>query len=700
MMYVNFAVASSMKERQMMDVFNLDWRKIWKEWELRGLIILSLTCQVILITLGKRRKYIAGSWIGIIVWSTYLLADYIAAMAISILSNDLGDVYRLSGSLDEQFVLRAFWGPFLLLHLGGTDSISAFSVEDNELWRRHALGVLSQGLITAYILLTAWTSSRLSLLSIPIFCIGLVKYSERVWVLYLSSEKKFRNSIPTTSICSSNVTEQCNLKQLEGYHLTHQVLEVEVSENPAITEKSVVKSISDASKLLTAYNFLDMVKALVADVILGVHVRDASKEIFERDNMKAGDAFKIIEIELSYIYDLMYTKAKVVYSIWGIVSRIIWIFLSLFVLVMLLTLMQKQQRYFKIEYYITLVLLVVALLLELFAIANLLHSDRTAHWLITHNKATILKILEYFSPLAKRRRWSNSLRLLSFSPKKKVLHQILKKLRIDEILDIHQYETPAKFSEDLKKFIFDEIKQVRPLERNIDNATVPEALFGRRGGRTLERFKRHVELKWSVELEFGQSIIIWHLATMIIYSDTEEEGYQNDSKPKICEQLSQYMLYLLVEHPYMLRIGIGHIRFQDVHADVRNFIKEGITEARIASVIKKTTRGGSKSNFLIVNACKLAIAIKDPPKGNSGNEIDEDPESKAKKRKEHWDMIANVWLEMLGYAAKLCGGINHARQLSKGGELLTHVWLLMAHLGLTDHFQIERSPSIVAAVVG
>lgn len=400
MMYVNFAVASSMKERQMMDVFNLDWRKIWKEWELRGLVILSLTCQVILITLGKRRKYIAGSWIGIIVWSTYLLADYIAAMAISILSNDLGDVYRHRGSLDEQFVLRAFWGPFLLLHLGGTDSISAFSVEDNELWRRHALGVLSQALITAYILLTAWTSSRLSLLSIPIFCIGLVKYSERVWVLYLSSEKKFRNSIPTTSICGSNVTDQCNLKQLEGYHLTHQVLEVEVLENPAIPDTtSVVESISDARKLLTAYSFLDMVKGLFADVILGVHDRDASKEIFEHDSMEAGDAFKIIEIELSYIYDLMYTKAKVVYSIWGMVSRIFWIFLDLCALVMLLTLMQKQQRYSKIEYYVTLVLLVVALLLELLAISSLLHSDRTAHWLITHDKTTIFKILDYSSKM-------------------------------------------------------------------------------------------------------------------------------------------------------------------------------------------------------------------------------------------------------------------------------------------------------------
>ncbi|KAK7852734.1 hypothetical protein CFP56_038233 [Quercus suber] len=234
------------------------------------------------------------------------------------------------------------------------------------------------------------------------------------------------------------------------------------------------------------------------------------------------------------------------------------------------------------------------------------------------------------------------------------------------------------------------------------------------GGRTLERFDRHKELEWSVKLEFDQSIFIWHLATMIMLLDLKPhypEGYSNPegylptectlvSKPKVCEQLSQYMLYLLVEHPYMLRIGIGQIRFRDVHVDVGNFIKGGTAEARIASVIKKTTKGGSKSNFLIVNACKLALAIKNPRKRYRGNMTNEDPESITKDRKEHWDMIANVWLEMLGHAASLCGGTSHARQLSKGGELLTHVWLLMAHLGLTDHFQIERSPSIVAAVVG
>jgi hypothetical protein len=45
---------------------------------------------------------------------------------------------------------------------------------------------------------------------------------------------------------------------------------------------------------------------------------------------------------------------------------------------------------------------------------------------------------------------------------------------------------------------------------------------------------------------------------------------------------------------------------------------------------------------------------------------------------------------MLCHAASQCRGLNHAKQLSQGGEWLTHVWLLMAHLGITEQFQISK----------
>jgi len=50
------------------------------------------------------------------------------------------------------------------------------------------------------------------------------------------------------------------------------------------------------------------------------------------------------------------------------------------------------------------------------------------------------------------------------------------------------------------------------------------------------------------------------------------------------------------------------------------------------------------------------------------------------------EMKTEVWVEMLYFAASHCRGNVHARQLSSGrGELLTHIWLLDAHMGMGEH---------------
>ena len=73
------------------------------------------------------------------------------------------------GSRSESIKLTAFWAPFLLLHLGGPDTITAYSLEDNEFWLRHLLGLGVQTGVALYIFISAWTASHLSILSILIF---------------------------------------------------------------------------------------------------------------------------------------------------------------------------------------------------------------------------------------------------------------------------------------------------------------------------------------------------------------------------------------------------------------------------------------------------------------------------------------------------------------------------------------------------
>jgi hypothetical protein len=52
-----------------------------------------------------------------------------------------------------------------------------------------------------------------------------------------------------------------------------------------------------------------------------------------------------------------------------------------------------------------------------------------------------------------------------------------------------------------------------------------------------------------------------------------------------------------------------------------------------------------------------------------------------------WGVMSGAWVELLSYAASHCKASAHVAQLSKGGEFITFVWLLMAHLGIGDHFQ-------------
>ena len=91
---------------------------------------------------------------------------------------------------------------------------------------------------------------------------------------------------------------------------------------------------------------------------------------------------------------------------------------------------------------------------------------------------------------------------------------------------------------------------------------------------------------------------------------------------------------------------------------------------------------GDRSKSVLFDACRLASKL----------QAIEDKNQK-------WEMITRNWVEMLAYAACHCRGNYHAKQLSQGGELLTHVWLLMAHFGINEQFQISQGHARVKLVV-
>ncbi|TXG68479.1 hypothetical protein EZV62_003414 [Acer yangbiense] len=105
-----------------MEIFPETLKKLWNLWEIRSLLLLSLSLQIILIVFGSRRKINnSHSWIGIlsnvIVWCAYISADWVATVALSVMASNEADCGQVSSKAADS--LQAFWAPFLLLHLGG-----------------------------------------------------------------------------------------------------------------------------------------------------------------------------------------------------------------------------------------------------------------------------------------------------------------------------------------------------------------------------------------------------------------------------------------------------------------------------------------------------------------------------------------------------------------------------------------------------
>uniref|UniRef100_A0A452XPB1 DUF4220 domain-containing protein n=2 Tax=Aegilops tauschii subsp. strangulata TaxID=200361 RepID=A0A452XPB1_AEGTS len=50
--------------------------------------------------------------------------------------------------------------------------------------------------------------------------------------------------------------------------------------------------------------------------------------------------------------------------------------------------------------------------------------------------------------------------------------------------------------------------------------------------------------------------------------------------------------------------------------------------------------------------------------------------------KKMWRVMQGVWVEMLCFSAGRRRGYLHAKNLGKGGEYLSYVWLLLSHMGM------------------
>jgi hypothetical protein len=142
--------------------------ELWNDWAIQILVLQSFTLQVLLNFFAGFRRREAHPVLMLLLWLAYLLADSTAIYALGHLS------FGGSMSRPQQQELVAFWAPFLLVHLGGPDTITAYALEDNQLWLRHLLTLGVQAVGVAYVLYKHTAdSANLVLAATLMFVVGV-----------------------------------------------------------------------------------------------------------------------------------------------------------------------------------------------------------------------------------------------------------------------------------------------------------------------------------------------------------------------------------------------------------------------------------------------------------------------------------------------------------------------------------------------
>ncbi|PUZ68167.1 hypothetical protein GQ55_2G003500 [Panicum hallii var. hallii] len=703
------------------------------DWEIRVAVQVSLLLQILLIFLGPVRKRSSHRFPRFTVWSCYLLADWVADLALGLLLNNMGTIGggNSSSSSSSSFGLKrgggggatagnnasdsssspiifAFWTPFLLLHLGGPDTITAYSLEDNELWLRHLIGLLFELFSASVIFFCSLRGNPMVHATVLMFVAGIIKYAERTYSLYSGSVDGFRTSIldpPEPGPNYAKLMTEFDSKEKAGLNVEITIADGEASKaqkDMETQETTCLVVTVDKSVEARAYDFFLIFCRLFVNLILSFKERRLSQAFFlEREGMKPGEAFEVIEVELNFIYDMVYTKAPVAHRWTGWVLRSVCSGCLVAALAIFFLLDKPRHGIRRVDVGITYALLLGGLALDAAALLILLFSNRMTVYL---EESRRFRWLARLTRAAKRwqrrtRRWSGK----TSAADKFCLEEI-----VDDLVFIRRMPliTSGEGSSRLLDFVFDglrdaaiELNKAKPVAgSNVGFQKIMERVIRSHEDAVklaVGEDKFELIMDSVAKSDFDESLLLWHVATDLCRLN-DKPGGDGDRSAAAAHRRDPVGVYAVPadqaagdavgdgEHraapvPGHVRGGAALLR---VHGRVGGRPRRRPGDAGAGEHVGPSTVKGDRSKSVLFDAVILAKALR---------ELNNDELM--------WEVVAGVWGEMLTYAAGRCRGSTHVRQLSRGGELITLVWLLMAHMGLDDMHQIQEGDAKAKLIV-
>ncbi|CAD6224901.1 unnamed protein product [Miscanthus lutarioriparius] len=597
------------------------------EWEIQSLVLLSFVLQVFLFFTGSLRRCSRNAVLRVTIWVAYLGADVVAIYALGSLSRqkDANMDNNNNGSLRRNHPLAFLWAPFLLIHLGGQDTITAFSLEDNKLWLRHMLNMLAQVSLALYVFWKSgiWHSVWLLLVAIFLFIPGIIKYAERTLALMYGNVDNAFVREPSSRSRWWIPSKDAEDDGYEGY-------------------------------ICFALRWAPGTKDMFAGRTIGWAGEGNYKKLTHY-RLDPNQFFKLFDVEFCIMYSDLYTKTRLLRTTTGVVLR----FISLVSTILALVFFTVSSSSSKAGGYggtvvadivITYTLLYGGFLLEVCA------AETRPLWSNTMGQYTFLSYLGCDEPGT------------SLSLSQRVMSKIRKMARCLGVGEAKKLFWVSKLLDSKQEAVDDNIR-----------ASLVQELHRIRSGRPRRQWRRLGLFVTQAAPELALDLIYFigtlHLITEVCLNNRAatasaaasgtaggDDDDDADDLDDTCRKLSNYMLYLVVAHSAsasLLQVATGS--------------PEDALELLRQKFLPSMSSGGSGSKDAILRQVSDKLRERRIFMGLS-----------AERRKETLEELRDMWVRLLLYTAGKSRPAEHAAQLARGGELLTFVWLLMLRHEIGD----------------
>eukprot|EP00249_Psilotum_nudum_P008389 c21240_g1_i1 orf=7-2145(-) len=689
---------------------------LWKEWQITILMLLTMWLQVLLVVGGVLRRHTANGAVRLLVWFSYVGVDTVATYALGLMVGESCDI------------IFSLWAPILLFHLGAGDAISAWSAADNEMWQRQGLKMSLEVLAAVYILFKT-LCFRYLVVGVLLFVVGAIKYAERISALrsgsrsqILKSARPLYDFMAVEHKVSDEHTHPLLVVGENEWYADHvkamqsNSQEFVISTDEAVTYQEIreckeLKKVTGGymSELCLAYALCKVFKRRLTN--LRIHQKEEDYEKVRKllTDLPPRKLIRVLDLELSFIFDGIFTKAAgSAYTQAGVFLRLLsaalLVVATVYVVIIDVLQLSCSDSSVRLAGVMTHVFLAVALVLEIVQICGMIRSNwtkvwlgctyikekrryRTMPWAPIHNlnSKAILCIIPFVGA-PKNVHWKDEVGQVSIlnSCLEDISHVYLANCKLKRLWEVKRMRRLLSHLSDVSCYDLELflLEKLGALLKDMEPANFSDIKhrMTRIVGTILAQ--RAPEFSWASNSGLEHAIICWHIATTICEMsfwevDNNRKGgsgsinYSNVEESRDIQMsiaLSKYVMHLLRNCPKLLPGDPDTAKLLCRH-----------TEQSLKLILVRHPK--KMHNALLRDykpSSKDPEALRNSP-SDSGIVLGR--QLLVKPVLERWHLLADIWCDILTLIAMSEDSMPHTQQLTKGGELVTHMWVLLGHIG-------------------